>query len=190
MPNHSLYSCENNNIVPSLNTAHQLIIPSEAKHYNICEEQTLENYNTFINYNMNSCNLSTKSEETIKLNNHNSLSKSKKKLSDENITETNIKICTCSKRKLSDDQGRLLEELHLSKRSLQSMYNDGLFYIHDLVLVFLRNIPQFDRILVKHYYVSKKQANLYVKVMQKWWEKHRKEFIDLNEKLPKNNIIK
>jgi hypothetical protein len=124
------------------------------------------------------------------LTDHTSLPKSYKKLSDENLTETEIKFCRCPKGKLSDDQGRLLEELHLSKRSLQSMYNDGLFYIHDLVLVFLRNNSQFDRILVKYYHVSKKQANLYVKVMQKWREKHQTEFIDINEKLLKSDIIK
>jgi hypothetical protein len=139
---------------------------------------------------MNSCNSSTESEEIIKLNDHNSLPKSNRKLLDENLTETEIKFCRCPKRKLSDDRGRLLEELHLSKRSIQPMYNDGLFYIHDLVLVFLRNSSQFDQILVKHYCVSKKQANLYVKVMQKWRDKHQTEFIDINEKLLKSDIIK
>jgi hypothetical protein len=136
------------------------------------------------------------------MNSCNSSAKSNKKFVDENITyETNMKFCICSKRKLSDNhfsmntfaftnQCRLLEELHLSKRSLQSMSNDGLFYVHDLVLVFLRNISQFYQILVKHYYVSKKQANLYVKIMQQWWKKHQKEFFNINEKLSTNNIIK
>jgi hypothetical protein len=124
-----------------------LILPSEAKPYDICQEQILENYN------INISNSSSKSNEI----------------------DENIKFCTCSKRKLSDNdfsnQDKLLEELHLSQRSLQSMHNDGLFYIHDLVIVFLRNISQFNQILLKRYCLSKKQVNLFVKIMNKWWKK-------------------
>ncbi|CAF3628022.1 unnamed protein product [Rotaria sordida] len=199
--NSSLYSCENNNIVSSLSTAHQLIIPTQAKHYDICQEQILDNYNTLINSNINIFNSSSKLKDRIKLDNYDILSKSNRKFSNENITETNIKLCTCSKRKLSDihismlkfalsNQDKLLKELHLSKRSLQSMYNDGLYYVHDLVLVFIRNISQFYQILLKHYYLSKKQANLFVKIMNKWWKKHQTKFIDINEKSLKSNIIK
>ncbi|CAF2619056.1 unnamed protein product [Rotaria sp. Silwood2] len=199
--NSSLYSCENNDIVSSLSTAHQLIIPTQAKHYDICQEQILDNYNTLINYNINISSSSSKLNEITKIDNYDVLSKSNRKLSDENIIETNVKLCTCSKRKLSDihismlkfafsNQDKLLKELHLSKRSLQSMYNDGLFYVHDLVLVFLRNISQFDQILLKHYYLSRKQANLFVKIMNKWWKKHQRKFININEKLLKSNIIK
>jgi hypothetical protein len=130
------------------------------------------------------CNSSVYVENLTKLNDHGSLPESNEKLSDETLAETNTKLCTCSKRNLSDidfprnkfafaDQGRLLEELHLSPQSLQSMYNDGLVYIRDLVLVFLRNIPQFYQILVKHYYVPKRQANLFVKILQKWWKKQQ-----------------
>lgn len=134
---------------------------------------------------MNDFNSSIHSENLTKLNDQHSLSKSNENLSDKTITETNTRICTCSNRKLSDnhfsknkftlsDQGRLLEELHLSPQSLQSMHNDGLFYIHDLVLVFLRNISQFYQILIKHYHVSKRQANSFVKILKKWWKKHQK----------------
>ncbi len=162
---HSVYSYQNSHILPLLSTAHQLLVPSEGKHFDICQEQTLENYN------MNSSNSSIYLED------------SNEKLFDknENIGETNIKVCTCFKRKLSDtnfsmnqstfsDEDRLLEELYLSSRSLQLMHNDGLFYIHDLVSVFLQNTPQFYQILVKHYHVSKKLANLITKIMQKWWK--------------------
>ncbi|CAF3424264.1 unnamed protein product [Rotaria sp. Silwood1] len=199
--NSSFYTCENNNIVSSLNTAHQLIIPTQAKHYDICQEQISDSYNTLINYTINALNSSSKLKEITKLDNDDTLSKSNRKFSDENITKKNVKLCTCSKRKLSDihismlkfafsNQDKLLKELHLSKQSLQSMYNDGLFYVHDLVLIFLRNISQFYQILVKRYYLTKKQANLFVKIMNKWWKKHRTKFIDTNEKLLKSNIIK
>jgi hypothetical protein len=162
--NDKLYSCENNNIVPLLSTAHQLMMPSKATHYDVCQEQTFENYNT--------------------------LFKSDRKLSDENRIETAVQLCTCSKRKLSDNhfpivkvtlsnQDRLLEKLYLSKRSLQSMHNDGLFYIHDLVLVYLKNISQFHQILLEHYHLPKNQADLFVNIMNKWWEKYQTEFINI-----------
>jgi hypothetical protein len=146
-------------------------MPSKAKHYDVCQEQTLENYNTLFNNNITS-NLSEKF--------------------DENIIETSVKLCTCSKRKLSDNHfhavkfnvsnhNKLLEELHLSNLSLESMCNDGLVYIHDLVLVFLKYVSQFDQILCNRYHLSKKQANRFVKIMNKWWEKHQAEFININD---------
>jgi hypothetical protein len=141
-----------------------LILPSEAKQYDICQEQIFEDYS------VNS------------LSKLNEINRFDRKLLDEDITKPEIKLCTCSKRKLSDNdfctinfafsnQDKLLEELHLSKRSLQSMHDDGLFYIHDLVLVFLKNISQFDQVLSQRYYLSKKQTNIFVKVMNKWWKK-------------------
>ena len=171
----SLHWCENTTIIPTLSTAHQLVLPSEVKLYNICQEQIPENYNTFIT-----------SHPDLLSNDH-------RNLLNESITETDVKLCTCSKRKLSDNhfpienivcsnQDKLLEELHLSNRSLQSMHNDGLFYIHDLVLLFLRHTSQFHQILSKTYYVPQKRANLFVKTMNKWWKKHRTKFNDINKK--------
>jgi hypothetical protein len=75
---------------------------------------------------MNNINSSTKSEEIIKLNDHNSLLSSKKKLSNDNITEIGIQFCARSKRKFSDNhfpikkfalsnQSKLLEEFLLLK---------------------------------------------------------------------------
>jgi hypothetical protein len=71
------------------------------------------------------------------------------------------------------------------------MHNDGLFYIHDLLLVYLKNISQFHQILLEHYHLSKNQADLFVKIMNKWWEKYQTEFINIkNEILSTSNIIK
>ncbi|CAF1064116.1 unnamed protein product [Rotaria magnacalcarata] len=181
------HPCENDSIVPSLNIAHQLRIPTQAKIYDLCQEQTLENDDTFMNLNMNIFNCSSQ------LNNPDILSRSNKRFSDENMTKTNLKYCTCSKQNLPENdfsmlkftlpnQDKSLKELHVSKRSLQLMHNDNLFYVRDLVLVFRRNISQFYEILLKRYYLSKTQAKLFVKIMNNWWKKHQTKFIALNEK--------
>ncbi|CAF0731118.1 unnamed protein product [Adineta steineri] len=181
--NQSLYSCGNNEILSPLSTAHQLILPSKAKHYDICQEHLLENDYMLFNSESNTCNSSFKSN---------------RKLSN----ETNNKFYTSLKRKLSNNsccstvkynsfnQDKLFEELHLSKHSLQSMYNDGLFYIHDLTFIFLKNMSEFNQILITRYHLSKEQANLFVQVMNKWWEKYRTEFIEIDKQLLHNNIIK
>lgn len=67
------------------------------------------------------------------------------------------------------NENRGLEELCFSSQSLQSMFNDGLLYIHDLVNIFLQNPSQFHRILVKRYHVPAKQAILTSQIMQHWW---------------------
>ncbi|CAF3480664.1 unnamed protein product [Rotaria socialis] len=109
------------------------------------------------------------------------------------MTKANLKYCTCSKQSLPENdfsmlkftlphQDKSLKELHVSKRSLQLMHNDNLFYVRDLVLVFRRNISQFYEILLKRYYLSKTQAKLLVKIMNNWWKKHQTKFIALHEK--------
>ncbi|CAF3432131.1 unnamed protein product [Rotaria socialis] len=183
----SAHPCENDNVVPSLNIAHQLRIPTRAKIYDLCQEQTLDNYDTFMDLNMNIFNCSSQ------LNDLDILSRSNKRFSDENMTKTNLKYCTCSKQSLPENdfsmlkftlphQDKSLKELHVSKRSLQLMHNDNLFYVRDLVLVFRRNISQFYEILLKRYYLSKTQAKLLVKIMNNWWKKHQTKFIALHEK--------
>lgn len=191
----SLYSCENNDTHLSLRQAHQLKVPTEAKYYNLCQDETVENYNTWIN------DYTTISNASFSSNNYDTLSRFTRKLSDENLLERNVKFCTCSKRNLLKidsnifkfgfvSQDKLLKELHLPKRSLQKMYNDGLFYIRDLALVLLRNSSQFYKILIKRYYLSKNEANILVRVIHQWLKEHRQKFINVNKILLRNNIRK
>jgi hypothetical protein len=71
------------------------------------------------------------------------------------------------------------------------MYDDDHFYVDDLVLVFLRNVPQFYQILVQHYWVSKKTSQFMCKSHTKMVEKlHQKGFIDMNKNLLKSNMTK
>ena len=178
--NSFLCCCENSHVVPSLNTARQLITPTNATYYNLNQEQLLGNHITLINNDISVVNSSPKLEEMAELNDRNSCSKSNRKYSDETVTKMNVKLCTCSKRKLSDiymptpqldssSENKLFEEFHVSNSSLQLMDSEDLFYTHDLAL---RNASQFYQILSEHYHLSKNQINLFADVMNNWWEKH------------------
>ncbi|UJR23494.1 hypothetical protein I4U23_026492 [Adineta vaga] len=48
----------------------------------------------------------------------------------------------------------------------------------------LKNTFQFDQILVNRYHLSTTQANLFVKVMDQWWKKHKLEFTNTFFKSP------
>ena len=157
----SLSSCANTVFVLEPNVSQQLILPSQVRCFDMCRE-----------------NMDITPPASARHNNPS--------LTDEGIDRTDVKLCTCSKRQRCENDASVmnrLEALSLSKRSLQSMHDDGLVYIRDLVSIFLHGTSQFEQLLRERYHLPAKQARLFFQVLDRRWIQYQLNYVNMQPAL-------
>ncbi|CAF0731271.1 unnamed protein product [Didymodactylos carnosus] len=66
-----------------------------------------------------------------------------------------------------------IEILILPKNSVRLMNNDGLLYVHELVLLFLQNMNKFQQTLICRYHIQMNMAKSFNQIMKSWWSRYQ-----------------